>query len=197
MAYQNQKHVLVPAGRWQLIGFSYGKSRCTCCGRPIRRLYHLKNLDHKAKLSQDASYNHPETITIGCVCGPKLFKESCEGFYVDPGREWNRQHAAFKDYINYIILNVQNKSTWQLIPERIRKPIDDYLENGYKHDAHTGPWWRMRDAKKRLLKLKKYSPKNLPSNRALRIETINMINVAKKLGILEFDSNLLPEEFNV
>lgn len=183
MAYKNQKHILVPAGRWSLEGVTYGRDKCTCCGRPIRYLYHLRNEDHKAKARNDPGYQHPEEILIGMVCGPKVFAESCEGFYEDPEREWNRQYAAYKDYVNYIILNVRNKDVWELLPIELRKPIDDFLEFGYQKEAHSGPWWRMRDAKRRVLK----SSRDLdgkPYARGMYSRVFGMVRVAKHLGII-------------
>ncbi len=189
MVYKNQKHVLVPAGRWQLKGFTYGRARCTCCGRPITNLYHLINQDHKAKLYSDPTYSHLKEIVIGCVCGPKVFKESCEGFYDDPDREWNRQHAAFKDYINYILLNVRNKDLWTLLPDELCKPIDNFLEFGYKKEKHSGPWWRIRDVKRKVLNGKRDRNKK-PIVRNLLPRVQRMIIVAKHLEII-------PEEWNV
>jgi len=125
----NDKHVkgygknfqpLIEAGSWTICGFTYGKSKCECCGRPINRVLHLKNESH------DVSASFPETIEIGIVCGPKVFVESCVGFYSDPAREWERQHRAWKDYIDYVILCARHDKLWRLLPEQLRSAIDNF-----------------------------------------------------------------------
>jgi len=158
---KNRKAELIPAGRWQLTGVTYGRAKCACCGRPIRYLYHLKNTDHSAH-EGDHSYNFPEEIIIGCVCGPDVFKKSCEGFYSDPAREWNRQYAMFKEYVKYIVLNVRNKDIWEIVPEDLRKPVDEFLESGYKNDKNSGRWWRIRNAKSYVLKTARDKQTNIP-----------------------------------
>lgn len=138
---------LVAAGSWTICGFTYGtKAKCACCGRPIVHVLKLKNESH------DVSGDFPEVIEIGVVCGPKVFTESCVGFYDDPSREWERQHQAWKDYINYVVLCVKHEAMWKLIPEELRAKVDVFLQEGYKVQAHSGGWHMVKDAKKRYLK---------------------------------------------
>jgi len=146
---------LVAAGSWTISGFHYGSSRCGCCGRPIRRILNLMNKSHEAAAARDPAYAFPETIEIGVVCGPKVFIESCVGFYDDPAREWERQHAAWKDYISYVILCVKGKELWDRVPSAVQLAADTFLEAEYKKHDHSGPWWLIRDAKKRYLSIKK------------------------------------------
>lgn len=143
---------LVAAGSWTICGFTYGRSKCACCGRPIVHVLHLKNESH------DTGNGFPETIDVGIVCGPKVFTESCVGFYDDPTREWERQHRAWKEYIAYVVLCVKHEALWQTIPAQVREPIDAFLQGGgTPGQEHSGAWWMIRDAKKRFLKCQRQS----------------------------------------
>lgn len=154
---KNQKALLIPGGRWKIVNFyyGYGQDFCMCCGRNILRCFEIKNADHDEKVSLDPTYSFPEKIVIGCICGPALFKESCQNFYDDPGMEWARQYAVFKDYVNYILLCVKNNDTWERVTVDLRVPVDEFLDGKWKlhnDSKHTGIWWRARDAKKKVLK---------------------------------------------
>jgi len=174
---------LIAAGSWTISGFHYGRSKCACCGRPIYRVLHLKNESH------DISSNFDETIHIGIVCGPKVFIESCVGFYDDPGREWERQHRAWKDYINYIVLCVKHEAMWKLIPEDLRTKIDEFLQEGYKAQEHSGGWWMVKDAKKRYLRSQKQMDV-IPSPRALFAASRGLIYTARR-------QELIPQEWDL
>lgn len=144
---------LVAAGAWTIVNFTYGgKRKCECCGRPITRVLHLKNQSHEAAKKRDRAYAFAEEITIGIVCGPKLFIESCRGFYEDPQREWERQHQTWKTYIEYVMLSAQGRAFWNALPETLTRDIDSYLEEGFKDAQHSGVWWQARDAKRGFLK---------------------------------------------
>lgn len=183
---KNQKEVLVPAGRWKLSGFKYGRSNCMCCGRPICRCFIMKNLDHEAKVARDPNYTFPETIVIGCVCGPDLLAKSSAGFYDDPELEWARQYAVFKDYIKYVLLCEKNHDIWQSVPHWIRVPVDEFLDGKWrdKHDGkHTGPWWKVRDAKRSVLTTSRDS-KGLPNIRVLKYRVDVLVTAARNVGII-------------
>lgn len=194
---------LVAAGSWVISGFHYGRSKCHCCGRPIRHVLHLRNESHAdaAKLSKvDADGGtFPEEIEIGIVCGPKVFTESCVGFYDDPEREWERQIKSWKDYINYIVLCVKNEDTWARVPEELRVPIDRFLEDGYKQDVHSGRWCLLKDAKKRYLKIKRL-PGIMPNARVLAAYASSLFYAAKRTNLvplhwqLNSDMSLMKDE---
>lgn len=168
---------LIAAGSWIISGFHYGKSKCACCGRPILHVLHLKNESHVSTSQFD------ETIEIGIVCGPKVFIESCVGFYSDPEKEWARQHQAWKDYINYIILCVKHEKLWKLIPEELRMPIDTFLQEGYKAQSHSGGWWLVKDAKKRYLKSQTNNDV-VPNARILYYASRNLLMSAKRQNLI-------------
>lgn len=168
---------LIESGSWIISGFHYGKSKCACCGRPITRVLHLKNESHQA----DGAFS--ETIEIGMTCGPKVFMESCVGFYSDPSREWERQHKAWKDYINYVILCVKHEALWKLVPEELRTKIDDFLQEGYKVQEHSGGWWMVKDAKKRFLKSQK-NPDLVPNSRVLFAASRGLVYTARRQSLV-------------
>ena len=175
---------LVAAGAWEISGFHYGRSKCACCGRPITRVLHLKNKTHEAAVDRDPNYSFPEEIGIGIVCGPKLFMESCIGFYNDVEKEWVRQWAAWKDFVNFVILCTQNRDIWEMIPEEYRTPIDHYIEVGWKGEETTGKWWRLRDAKKRVLKTKRNAEKLVNVN-YLVYNVRSLIFIAKSFSLVD------------
>jgi hypothetical protein len=187
---------LIAAGSWIISSFHYGRSKCACCGRPIRHVLHLKNESHAdaVKLSKtDAAGDpFPEEIEIGIVCGPKVFTESCIGFYDDPTREWERQIRAWKDYINYIILCVKNEDTWKRVPDELRASVDKYLEEGYKQAEHSGPWWLLKDAKKKYLKIAR-PPGLMPEARILFIKARTLVYAAKRLNLMPLHWQLNPD----
>lgn len=185
----NQKHVLIPAGRWKIDGFCCRQTRCMCCGRPIRYVLLLKNEDHLEKIKIDPSYSHPEIIDIGRTCGPQVFQESTKGFYEDPEREWNRQYAIFKDFIEYIVLCTRNADIWQTLPIEIRCEVDNYLETGHEKADHTGGWWMLRDAKKRYLRSKRKG-NELPVLRILWYNAHSVVYSLKRL-------NLIPQSWTL
>ena len=168
---------LIAAGSWTISGFHYGKSKCACCGRPITRVLHLKNESH------DISSAFPETIEIGMTCGPKVFMESCVGFYSDPAREWERQHKAWKDYINYVIICVKHEKLWLTVPEDLRGPIDHFLAEGYKTQEHSGGWWMVKDAKKAFLRSQK-NPDVIPHPRVLFASSRGLVYTAKRQNLI-------------
>lgn len=176
-AYGRNFKPLVAAGSWQISGFHYGKSKCACCGRPILHVLHLKNESH------DVSGEFPETIEIGIVCGPKVFTESCVGFYDDPSREWERQHRAWKDYINYVILCVKNEDLWAKVPAELRTTIDAFLAEGYKQQQHSGGWWMVKDAKKRYLRTPR-RPEQPPAPRVVFATSRGLIYTSKRQGLI-------------
>jgi hypothetical protein len=168
---------LIEAGSWTICGFHYGRSKCACCGRPIYHTLHLKNESH------DVSSSFPEQIEVGIVCGPKVFMESCVGFYSDPAREWERQHKAWKDYINYVVLCVKHEALWKLVPEDLRGPIDHFLAEGYKEQEHSGGWWMVKDAKKRFLKCQRV-PDMVPEPRVLFAASRGLVYTSKRQGLI-------------
>lgn len=174
---------LIAAGSWTISGFHYGRSKCACCGRPILHVLHLKNESH------DVSSEFPEEIEIGIVCGPKVFLESCVGFYEDPEREWDRQHRAWKDYINYVVLCVKHEKLWQLVPEELRTKIDDFLKEGYKTQQHSGGWWMVKDAKKRFLKCQKNAD-IVPNPRVLFAASRSLVYTAKRQNLIPLSAEL-------
>lgn len=174
---------LIAAGSWVISGFHYGRSKCGCCGRPIRHVLELKNESH------DVSSNFPERIDIGIVCGPKVFIESCVGFYEDPEREWERQHQAWKDFINYTILCVKHEKLWSLVPEEFRAKIDEFLKEGYKKQEHSGGWWMVKDAKKRFLKCQK-NPDIVPNPRILFAASRGLVYTSRRQNVIPNTSDL-------
>jgi hypothetical protein len=175
---------LIAAGSWTICGFHYGRSlvgptaaRCACCGRPIYHVLHLKNESH------DVSSSFPETIEIGMTCGPKVFLESCVGFYSDPSREWERQHRAWKDYINYVVLCVKHEALWKLIPDELRTGIDNFLQEGYKAQEHSGGWWMVKDAKKRFLRCQRI-PDIVPEPRVLYAASRGLMYATKRQNLI-------------
>ena len=117
------------------------------------------------------------------TCGPKVFTESCVGFYSDPEREWDRQHKAWKDYIGYVILCVKHEKLWNHVPEEFRTKVDEFLSEGYKAQEHSGGWWMAKDAKKRFLRCQKNSDR-LPEPRVLFAASRSLVSVAKKLSLI-------------
>ena len=168
---------LVAAGSWTISGFRYGKSKCACCGRPIVHTLQLKNESHDAGRSEFS-----ETIEIGIICGPKVFTESCVGFYSDPEREWERQHAAWKDYINYIVLCVKHEKMWALVPVELRTAVDEFLQEGYKSQDHSGGWSMVKDAKKRYLKSQRVTD-IIPNPRVLFAASRGLVYASKRQGL--------------
>ncbi len=186
-AYGKNFKPLIAAGSWVISGFHYGSSRCACCGRPIRHVLHLKNESYadatKLDLVDANGAPFPEEIEIGIVCGPKVFTESCVGFYSDPEREWERQIKAWKDYINYVVLCVKNADVWKRMPEEIRGPVDKYLEEGYKVAEHSGSWWILKDAKKKYLKVDR-PPGLMPVAWKLVSRARTLVYAAKRLKLM-------------
>ena len=174
---------LIAAGSWTICGFHYGRTKCGCCGRPIHYILELKNESH------DVSTSFPEKIDIGMVCGPKVFMESCVGFYNDPEREWERQHRAWKDYINYIIICVKHEALWKLVPDELRNGIDEFLQEGYKTQEHSGGWSMVKDAKKSFLKCQRI-PDQIPEPRVLFAASRSMVYAAKR-------QNLIPQHWDL
>jgi hypothetical protein len=115
--------------------------------------------------------------------------ESCVGFYTDPEREWERQFASWKDYINYIVLCAKGDEIWKLVPSDVRTRVDSFLEEGYKTQAHTGPWHLVKDAKKRYLRLKR-SAEHEPFKGALSSQLRSLLWTTKRLLIV-------PNSWNV
>ena len=191
-AYGRNFKPLVAAGSWSISGFHYGSSRCACCGRPIRHVLHLKNGSHQDAAQRDPSYAFPETIYVGIVCGPKVFTESCVGFYDDPEREWERQIKAWRDFITYTVLCVKNEDLWALVPEELRLTVDRYLESGYRGDIHSGKWWLVKDAKKKLLKLRRTAG-ILPDRRLVYTGLRTLVYAAKRLDLIPSHWELTPE----
>jgi len=175
---------LIAAGSWIIDGFHYGKSKCACCGRPILHVLHLKNESHNSSSGFD------EVIEIGIVCGPKVFMESCVGFYSDPAREWDRQHKAWKDFISYILICVKHEKLWQLVPAEFRSIVDAYLKDGYEKQDHTGGWWMVKDAKKRFLKSQK-NPDLVPRPMTLYSASRSLVYAARRQGLVSLDCDLL------
>jgi hypothetical protein len=147
---------LIAAGAWEICGFTYGKSKCGCCGRPISRILKLKNTTHQAAVQRDLNYTFSEIIDIGVVCGPIVFMTSCIGFYNDPESEWKRTWAVWKSYCEFVMLCVQNADLWDNLPAEFKGEIDHYLEVGWKGEATTSKWMRVRDAKKKLLRTRRW-----------------------------------------
>ena len=173
---------LVAAGAWEISGFNYGRDKCACCGRPITRVLRLTNSSHSAAVERDPQYAFPEEISIGIVCGPIVFVESCAGFYSEPTREWERQYQIWKKWIEFVMLCVQNKDIWESLPEEFCKPIDHFLEVGWEGESTTGNWWRLRDAKRKVLRTKRLDNKK-PSMRQLYYNVRVLLSVASHLNI--------------
>lgn len=195
-AYGKNFKPLIAAGSWTISGFHYGRSKCACCGRPIYHVLHLKNESHEDSVkvgnTDSKGQAFPETIEIGIVCGPKVFTESCIGFYDDPTREWERQIRSWKDYINYVVLCVKNTDTWARVPEQLRNAVDQFLEEGYKKEDHTGPWWIVKDAKKKFLKIKR-PPGVMPEARVLYSYARTLVYAAKRLELIPVNLRLEPD----
>lgn len=155
-----------------------------CCGRRIYYVLHMQNLDHADKVKLDPSYVHPEVIQVGRVCGPDVFKKSTIGFYEDPGMEWCRQYRVFKDYIEYVVLCVRNADLWGAVPNDLTSPIDQFLEEGYKKYAHSGPWWSVRDAKRNFLKTKRAGVNRLPEVKLMRYTAHRLLMIAKHVQLI-------------
>lgn len=168
---------LIAAGSWTISGFRYAKSKCACCGRPILHTLQLKNESHTPGSAFD------ETIDIGIVCGPKVFVESCVGFYSDPEREWERQHKVWKDYINYIVLCVKHEEMWKLVPEDFRSKVDEFLQEGYKAQEHSGGWWMVKDAKKRYLRSQKH-PDIIPNPKVRYAASRGLVYASRRQGLV-------------
>lgn len=181
----NHFNELVPAGRWEVVGFHYGSSRCQCCGRPISRVLHLKNRDHDAKVNHDSTYAFSEEIHIGTVCGPKVFKSSCVGFYENPELEWARQYEAIKSYIDWVMACALNRDVWAKVPADLRAVVDDYIDNGAAGEEHSGGWMQIREAKKRVLKTKRQGPQKEPKPYLLWYNSLCLLNVAVKKGLVK------------
>lgn len=185
-AYGRNFKPLIAAGSWVISGFHYGRSKCACCGRPIRHVLHLKNESHedavKTNHMDSEGYPFPEEIEIGIVCGPKVFTESCIGFYDDPEREWERQIKVWKDYINYIVLCVKGDVLWKSLPPELTHAVDDFLKEGYQKHEHTGPWWLVRDAKSRLLRHVRNGL--MPDKHTVWSYSRGLVFVAKRLNLL-------------
>jgi len=195
-AYGKNFKPLIAAGSWTISGFHYGKSKCACCGRPIRHVLHLKNESHadSVKVGNTDAKGTPftEEIEIGIVCGPKVFTESCVGFYADPTREWERQIRTWKDYINYIVLCVKNEDIWKVVPEELRVAVDQYLQEGYQREEHTGPWWIVKDAKKRYLKIRR-PPGVMVQPQVLYYAARTLVYAAKRLKLIPVHWMLNPD----
>lgn len=175
---------LIAAGAWVISGFNYGSSRCACCGRPIVRVLRLKNTSHDAAIERDPSYPFTEEIGIGIICGPKVFKESCNGFYDDPTREWERQHQVWKTYIKYVIACKLHGDVWEHVPSELRTRVDDYLESGGRvTDPHSGNWWVVRDGKRLLLERTKRDVDKSPVKVDLIRRVGRLLTASKKVGI--------------
>lgn len=192
-AYGKNFKSLVGAGSWEIVGFHYGSQRCGCCGRPITRVLELKNQAHEAISKADPSYAFTEVVGIGMTCGPRVFIESCAGFYEDPNREWERQWQVWKGYVDYVILCSQGKDLWAALPEELRLVVDAYLEEGYKSADHSGPWWILRDAKKRYLKTRRAKTNELPDLRVLWYSARQVIYGAKRLKLIPQAWELLQD----
>jgi hypothetical protein len=118
-------------------------------------------------------------IRIGIVCGPKVFIESCVGFYDDPTREWERQWRAWKDFIDYTLLCVKNADLWAAVPEGLRAAVDGFLQEGFKVQQHSGGWWAVKDAKKKLLRTRR-GHKSMPDPRKLAYASHDLLYAAKR-----------------
>jgi len=184
---------LIAAGSWQISGFHYGKSKCACCGRPIRHVLELKNESHADAAKRDAAYPFTETIDIGIVCGPKVFTESCIGFYDDPEREWERQLRSWKDYINYVVLCVKNEDLWKRVPEGLRTIVDQFLAEGYKTQDHSGGWWMVKDAKKRFLKVKR-APDMMPEAYVAYSASRNLQHACRKQSLIGASTEIMIDQ---
>lgn len=174
---------LVSSGQWAISGYRYGSSRCQCCGRPIRHLLFLKNEVYDAILSADPEYAFPEVITIGVVCGPAVFVEAAREFYSDPEAEWKRQHSAWKHWIKYVDLCMQNRGLWESVNQDFRAAVDRFLDNPSPKDVTSAQWWRVRDAKVRVLRTGRDSekkPRPYPLYCNLRV----LVDVAVRCGIV-------------
>lgn len=164
-----------------------------CCGRAIVRCFELTNLVHDEKVRLDPGYTFPAKIVIGCICGPTLFAESCRSFYDDPGMQWAREFALYKDYVKYITLCIKNSHVWDNVPDHIREPVDEFLDGKWKlftNGEHTGMWWRARDAKRKILSLgntKRGTP--TPTEFAKRVSKLKV--VAEQLGIIPTEQSTL------
>jgi hypothetical protein len=180
---------LIEAGSWTISGFHYGNSRCACCGRPILHVLHMRNESHRA----DSPF--PEGIEVGIVCGPKVFMESCIGFYEDPEREWDRQHRAWKDFIDYVVTCVKHEKLWLTVPLPLRQGVDDFLKQGYESQDHTGGWWMVKDAKKGFFRCQKRVGE-MPNPRVLWAASRSLQFAARRQGIIEQSVELLCDRSN-
>lgn len=188
---------LVGAGSWVIDGFHYGSDRCGCCGRPISRILRLRNESHEA-VCKTESYQFNEIVNIGIVCGPRVFIESCIGFYEDPTREWERQWKAWKGYVEYVILGAKTKELWDLVPTELRSPVDEYLERTYIEEKHTGTWWILRDAKKSYMQMceRVLKQKETPNARTFNYSCSRVVYAAKRLNLIPMNWEL-TEDFKI
>jgi hypothetical protein len=180
-------HKIVDAGAWVIAGFSYRMSKCTCCERKIVRVLKLKNLSHGSEKAKDAAYG--EYIDVGLQCGPKVFNESCAGFYEDPAREWERQFQVWKQYITYVILCAKSQDIWNMVPSDLRERVDGFLEGKWKekHDGlNTGPWWRIRDAKRKVISIDR-DGNNVPRFFQFNSRLTTLVAAAQKMQIIDAD----------
>lgn len=140
---------LVNTGSWVISGFEIKRTRCTCCGRPIVRALRLRNDTFAAR---PASNRFAEEIDVGLTCGPKVFAQSCTNFYEDPTREWERQWKIWKDYVFFLVIVSTGRDAWDALDAETRDAIDSFID-GATDDVleHSGPWWIVRDAKKRFI----------------------------------------------
>ena len=109
-------------------------------------------MSHAAKILQDPGYDFPDEIEIGMVCGPKVFIESAAAFYDDPAMEWARQYEFYREFIQYELLCSKAWDTWESVPGDLRRPVDATMET----EAKDGDWWRVRDAKKHVLRTRRF-----------------------------------------
>ena len=184
---------LVASGAWVIHGFIYGSSRCGCCGRPIARILKLKNLSHEAACSHDPEYKFPEIIEIGVVCGPKVFQESCVGFYDNPAREWERQYQLWKTYIKYVLACQFHGHVWEHVPAQLTTAVDAYLMQDLTNEPHSGNWWMLRDAKRLLLERTKCDAEEKPIRWSLAYRIRDLMACARRLNVIPREWRLTSE----
>lgn len=183
---------LVAFGSWVISGFTYGSSRCACCGRPIVRVLKLKNMSYEASKERYPDYNFPEEIEIGVVCGPKVFKESCIGFYTEPEREWERQYTVWKNYIKYVLACTKNHEVWEAVPQQLRIKIDEFLASDQSEKVHCGDWSIVRDSKRLLLERTKRDQEKKPLTWDLHRRSVKLMIRANSAGVIPETWTLTP-----
>lgn len=72
---------------------------------------------------------------------------------------------------------------WKLIPDELKVAIDNFLQEGYKAQDHSGGWFMVRDAKKQYLKAQRI-PDIIPAPRVLYASSRGLVYTAKRQQLI-------------